>query len=539
MYLNEERAPLDVKANTPISSSEANSPPSTRQALDARPVPVLVRDPSFSDYSIDALFAALHAACESRDDAKAIFIRNELLAIYSDEVFVNAAERLRALLGPDRSSQPRSALLVFCIMALVVPREPELILTSCRTKWRDDSLAEDMRISWLVRKDRSEGEKLLTLLDEDTKRDCVAVAHVVRIFLHPPLDISEAPLSVLDRLYGNTVPLTEIPDPWLSAVLHFLIHDDPEVSQDPRVVEFLRNLLVNTALSTRLRAQVATYLAGGEETLTELLRSLQDAVSTRHAAKLVAKYIELHTLSPADARLLLLALKDMLLDTKNGYLEVGLLITKQLEDANSIDNLNTLSSILLDGLVSENGDTELGAWFSGEFLEGMRQGWPQYERTVGSVVPFFDASLRPDLAGNFEKLRQKDYGSVELNIALRSRTLGLLWASPLSMKEKLQITTTHVDSMAELSLADAIAILYGMGRCSKDLGTSFAGDVASIVDRIILVCNDFLVGTAVEAYSISVAIRLCKLSTVWVSATGRSADFCNRSTCRKSTISMQ
>jgi hypothetical protein len=457
-----------------------------------------LRFPETSEAEIEALFESLVQACANSDLRMAGLIRSELLAIYSEPVYLGAERRLKELRS---GGEPRvgAVALTANLMYLIAVTDPAPVLEWLRQRWRDSELSSILRRRWHRIKDVEEGALASDVLPPEDRLEAAAVGHILGRLIGTADTSPSRVLELVHGLYGNSLPEGEVPDPWLSHILTEAMRKNLALTDDPDsgMRSFLTDLATNYSLSKCLRAQASLYLAGRSQTFAELLRAIGSAGSKKVVGKEIGHFLTLHPMTEEEFALIFAALRDKYGDYSNDMTEVARAILDNIAHAEAVDTIHLVTSHLLEYITNDT--TEPGLqWSAHEFLEGLRQVWPYFESRLGTPVVLFGPNSERDLGALLAAVYRRSRGNTG-NVAgpisgifAASRALHLVWAAPLPVEERMDLTLDLLGDQPQISRPDFNAALYGLRRSIDELDVQHYSRVGTIIELLYSRCDDAL-----------------------------------------------
>src|SRR5690606_24222513 len=117
-------------------------------------------------------------ACANSDLRMAGLIRSELLAIYSEPVYLGAERRLNEVRS---GGEPRvgAVALTANLMYLIAVTDPTAVLEWLRHRWSDSELSSILRRRWDRIKDVEDGALASDVLPTEDRLEAAAIGHIL------------------------------------------------------------------------------------------------------------------------------------------------------------------------------------------------------------------------------------------------------------------------------------------------------------------------------------------------------------------------
>jgi hypothetical protein len=465
----------------PVDVPEPAQPVQPRSQVEAEPG------------QVERMFGALIKAAELGDVEGANEARRRLAAINDEEVQTRAAALLDQTRADDAEGAYATLMLRAGALYLVALYDPEAVFAWLTARWSEPRLTkEGRREHWDTYNRRPPDQLAALTLDREDEQEVAPIGSMLS-WVQSSDPAAGALIHYLTERFRAGVVQDSLPDPWLSGVLRRTIINgmDVHAATGATFRDLLLVLRDNMTLSERLRAQVAGYLLVSPQSIHDLLLEIADAASVQVAAKALAEFLKSHTLTKHDVELLVSAIHQKFGSVPDGAASMLNYISSNGADGIPLDNLHTLVGALLS--ILDSGERSLGENLTMlEMVEGLRRSWTSVSaRRVGaySGVPMFNHDFHNDARRTLVRVFrsvQVPGGEERQNLA-RSRVMGLLWASPLSIGEKLEATTELLAEVREVAPPLANAVLTGLNRQSLPpgaLGPEHGGALAECLDLL-------------------------------------------------------
>lgn len=466
--------------------SDSVSPPLPAPSAPDQSIPV---DPPARPRpgEISMLFDSLKAAAEQQNVSGANLIRQRIASRWCAEAVACTTILLLEVRGWPEVGHGRDILLSN-LLYLVCLDDPLLALEWLRMRWTEPRLTTEGRYkrwadfdkrptSWIAsqaleRFEQIEAAELGVMLSYSVKKEEQAAQNLATALL---------------RLYGKSVPEGERPDPWLSALLNGLFANNfpLETAEAESVRQLLTAMRGNRALSARLREQISVYLAGTPQSLLALIEMIGAAASVSEAAKSLRAYMFSHVLTVSDAELLLAAIQLKFGATPDGPASLLETVIEGSYDPIPIANIHTLTGKALASLNDPDlsAEQQLAAL---EVLEGIRRSWKTVEgRMGGASAAMFDLTHFRDakaaLLRAWGNLKVNGSG-IYLDLA-RSRIMGLVWNTPISLQEKIDTASELLLTLKQCGLPMILAVTNGMYRNLAEIKTAHGTGICSVLNK--------------------------------------------------------